>query len=385
MSTTLDGLVQASRLTTLPEIEALRDEWRRLEERCPDLTPFSTWVWCDTAAKYYGGGRPFWLFTFRDGGELVGIAPFAETRLGGLRLLRFIGSGQGSYSIADYQDLLAAEGREDEIVVVFCDELARKPAWDVVHLQELPSSSRTVGRLVASAQSRGWLTQLKPGSDIHLIPINGTWDSYKATLSRRMRKLTAVAAERAASFITVSDDEGAVHAAMEELFDLHTRRWRSVGMPGIFGTEQRRRFYHEVAARFAQQGMLRLSFLTCEDQTVAINFGFLRGGVQYHYATGFNPDPEWAHFNFGMVLGLQVIKDAFERGERCVDWTRGAHPYKKRFRTEEYFNQDLLVFRNRRARLHYRFAHQFARVARGGYERLRRKLATKGKHSRKAD
>jgi CelD/BcsL family acetyltransferase involved in cellulose biosynthesis len=382
MSTTLDGRAQASRLTTLPEIEALRDEWRQLEERCPDLTPFSTWEWCYTVAKYYGGDRPFWLFTLRDGGDLVGIVPFAEARFGGLRLLRFIGSALGRDSIADYQDLLAAEGREDEIVAVFCDELARQPAWDVLHLQELPSSSRTVGRLVAGAQSRGWLTQLKPGSDIHLIPINGTWDSYKATLSRKTRKLIA---EPAAAFITVSDDEGAVHAAMEKLFDLHTRRWRSLGMPGIFGTEQRRCFYHEVAARFAQQGMLRISALRCEDQTVAINYGFLRGGVQYHYSAGFNPDPEWAHFHLGMALNLQIIKDAFERGVRCVDWMRGYGHYKRHFRTEEHFNQDLLVFRNRRARLQYRFAYHFARVARGGYERLRRKLATNGKHFPKAD
>jgi CelD/BcsL family acetyltransferase involved in cellulose biosynthesis len=384
MSTSVDGRVQASRLAALPELEALRDEWRRLEKHCPDLTPFSTWEWCHTAAMYYGGDRPLWLFTFRDGGDLVGIAPFAETRLGGLRLLRFIGSGLSSYAIADYQDILAVEGREDEIIAVFCDELALQPPWDVLHLQELPSSSRTVDRLVAGTQSRGWLTQLKPGSDIHLIPIDGTWDSYKAKLSKRMRRLTRTAAERAAAFITVSDDDGAVHAAMQELFDLHTRRWGSVGMPGIFGTEQKRDFYHEVAARFAHRGMLRISLLRCEDQTVAISLGFLHGGVQYLYITGFDPDPEWARFRFGLVLSLETMKDAFERGVRCVDWMRGAHLYKDRLLTEEHFNQDLLVFRNRRVRLHYRFACQFARVAGGGYERLRRKLATKGKHSAKA-
>jgi CelD/BcsL family acetyltransferase involved in cellulose biosynthesis len=386
MSTTLDQRVQASRLTTLPEIEALRDEWRQLEVRCPDLTPFSTWEWCHAVAKYYGGDRPFWVFALRDGSDLVGIAPFAETRLGGLRLLRFIGSALGRYSIADYQDFLAAEGREDEIVAVFCDELARHPGWDVLHLQEVPSSSRTVGRLIAGAASRGWLTLLRPGSDIHLLPINGTWDTYKMTLSRTTRndtgrKMRKLFAECGGRFCTVGEDESATYTAMEELFDLHTRRWHSVGLPGIFRTEQRRRFDHEVASQFAQRGMLRISLLRCESETVAISYGFARDGVQYHYSGGLNPDPKWAQFRLGMVLDLQMIKDAFERGVRCVDFMRGEGHYKKHYRTEEHFNQDLLVFRNRRARLHYRVA----RIARAGYERLRRKLASNGKDPPKAN
>lgn len=385
MSTTTDRRVQASRLTTLPEIDALRDEWWQLEERCPGLTPFSTWEWCDTVAKHYGGGRPFWVFTLRDGGDLVGVAPFAGTRLGGVRLLRFIGSALGRYSIADYLDLLAAEGREDEVVAAFCDELARHPGWDVLHLQEVPFSSHTVGRLVAGAASRGWLTLLQPGSDVHLLPINGTWDTYKMTLSqatrngtgRRTRKLVA---ERGGEFCTIGDDESATYTAMEELFDLHTRRWRSVGMPGIF-RDHRRRFHHEVASRFAQRGMLRISLLRCAGETVVINYGFQRDGVLYHYAGGFNPDSNWAHFGLGMVLHLQIIKDAFEQGARCIDFMRGEGDYKARYRMEKHFNQDLLVFRNRRARLHYRVA----RVARAGYERLRRKLASNGAKPAKAD
>jgi CelD/BcsL family acetyltransferase involved in cellulose biosynthesis len=386
MSTTTDRRIQASRLTTLPEIDALRDEWRQLEERCPDLTPFSTWEWCSTVAEYYGGGRPFWVFALRDGGALVGIAPFAETRLGGLRLLRFIGSALGRYSVADYQDLLTAEGYEDEVVAAFCDELAQQPAWDVLHLQEMPSSSRTTGRLIAGAASRGWLTQLKPGSDVHPLPLNGTWDSYKATLSpstrndtgRKMRKLVA---ERAASFSSVGDDESEVRAAMEDLFDLHTRRWNSVGKPGIFATQRRRRLDHQLASRFAQRGMLRMYLLRSGDRTIAVSYGFLRDGAQYHYAGGFDPAPEWNRFRLGMTLDLWIIEDSFRRGVRCLDLLRGDARYKDHYRAQTRFNQDLLIFRNRRARLHYRFA----RIARAAYERLRRKLVTNGKSPPKAD
>ena len=118
--------LKVSRLTRLSEIDALADEWHQLEGRARDATPFSTWEWCGAVAKFHVAGRPLWVFTLRDGGELVGIAPFAETRFGGLRLLRMLGSALLPYSMADYQEFLLAEDREDDAIAALCDDLSRR-------------------------------------------------------------------------------------------------------------------------------------------------------------------------------------------------------------------------------------------------------------------
>ncbi len=368
--------IHVSLLTTLPEIDALQDEWRQLEKRCPDVTPFSTWEWCGAVAQYFGGGRPLRVFTFRDDGELLGIAPFAETPVSGLRFLRLLGSGFGHYSIADYQDLLLAEGREDEVIGTLCDVLAQHPTWDALHLQELPASSRVSPRLVSAAASRGWRPVLRRDSDVHLLPIDGSWDSYKATLSRSTRndggrQTRKLIAEYDASFASVGDDEEAVCKAMEELFDLHTRRWQAAGKPGIFRDQRRRDFHRQVARRFARRRMLALYLLRSGDETIAIHYGFQSDGTTYVYALGSNPDRHWQRLRVGLVLDLHLIKDAFEQGACCVDFMRGDGHYKSHFRTGTDFNQDLLVFRNRRVQLQYRLT----RAARGAIGRLRRKLA----------
>src|SRR4030042_5200922 len=126
--------------------------------------------------------------------------------------------------------------------------------------------------------------------------------------------------------------------------------------------------------------MLKVALLRSGDRTIAIDYGFQRDGVQYHYATGFDPDPELKHCGLGMLLGFQMIEDAFKQGARCVDFMRGEGHYKNHYRMETRFNQDLLVFRNRRARLHYRFAS----VARATVDRLRSRLADGRVRLRKA-
>jgi CelD/BcsL family acetyltransferase involved in cellulose biosynthesis len=386
MTTAPESRIDVSRLATLSEVDALRDEWRQLEERCPEVTPFSTWEWCGAVAKHHVGKRPLWVMTLRDGDELVGIAPFAETRLGGLRLLRLLSSALGAYSMADYQGLLLAGGREDEAITALCEDLVHRPGWDVLHLQELSANSSTTAKLMEYAASRGWPVALRSASDVHMLPINGSWDEYKATLSRSTRndggRLTRkLMGEHEAYFTSVDGDLEAVRQAMEELFDLHTQRWESAGKPGIFHGQRQRDFHHEVAGRFAARRMLAMSLLRAGDETIAVKYGFQTNGTRYYYSAGFSPDPRWNRFRLGLVLDLALIKDAFEQGVKCVDFMRGDGHYKDHYRMDTHLNQDLLIFRGRRAQLQYRLA----RMMRGGTARLQRKLAERRKnHSRAA-
>lgn len=361
-------------LTTIEDIDALEGEWHELEARSSGLTAFSTWEWSRSIASHYWEKRPIRLFTFRRGGMLIGIAPFGETRMLGLRVLRPLCAGFRRYSLADYTDVLMADGYEDEVLAAFCDALASQP-WDVLRMQELPWNSSTGTLLADLASQHGWTATLSPSSDVHPLPLEGTWESYRATLSRGTRNDTGrltrkLIAERGASFVRIDGDEKSVEQGMETLFQLHTRRWAEAGGPGIFRDARRCRFHHDVARRFARRGRLFLTILHASDEPVAAEYGFEVSGVQYHYAAGVRQDGDWRRFSLGTVLDLHVIEDAFGRSLRCVDFMRGVGYYKDHYRSESHFNQELLVFRNSRARLHYRVADQVARKMDGVRRRL---------------
>ena len=385
MNAATNGRIQVSRLSTLPEIDALEQDWHDLEQRCRGITPFATWEWCGAVARHYAGSRPLWVMTLRDGDELIGIAPFAETHLAVLRVLRVLSSALGAYSMADYQDLLLAEDRKDEAVDALCDDLAQRRGWDVLHIQELPAESRTAKELMEAAASRGWSVALQSGSDVHLLPVNGSWDEFRMTLSRSTRndggRLTRkLIAEHTASFASVDGDPEDVRRAMDDLFDLHTRRWQSVGKPGIFHGQRQRDFHREVASRFAARRMLAVSLLRAGDETIAVKYGFQTNGTRYYYSAGFSPDPQWDHFRLGLVLDLSLLKDAFDQGVSCVDFMRGDGHYKDHYRMDTHLNQDLLIFRSRRSQVQYRLAH----LAKGARARLQRKLAERREDRSKA-
>ena len=126
--------------------------------------------------------------------------------------------------------------------------------------------------------------------------------------------------------------------------------------------------------------MLVLSVLQSNDDAIAIKYGFHSDGTVYYYTTGFSPDDEWKRFRLGMILDFQVIEDGFRDGVRRLDFMRGESHYKDHYKMDTLLNQDLLVFRNKRAQLQYQLALSARR--RGG--ELRRKLVETRAKLRKA-
>jgi CelD/BcsL family acetyltransferase involved in cellulose biosynthesis len=172
---------------------------------------------------------------------------------------------------------------------------------------------------------------------------------------------------------TSPQDEQAVEDAMNTLFDLHTQRWRSMGKPGIFRTEQRRRFHQEVARRCHKRGILNLSLLKADGEAVGASYGFVWNGTNYLYTAGFCPEPEWSTYALGTTMDFHEIQVSMERGLHCADFLRGEGHYKERYRTETRYNRELLVFRDARIQLRY----QASKLAKGAAARLRRLIFLK--------
>src|SRR5262245_50363537 len=120
--------------------------WNRLVERCRAPVPFATWqfqtAWYHTFAR-----GPLHLFAVQDGtGEWMGLLPLYEASSEHGPVLRLV----GGTDVADYLDLIAVAGREEEIWKALLPALTETP-WHSVDLRPVPAASPTPGLLAGLA------------------------------------------------------------------------------------------------------------------------------------------------------------------------------------------------------------------------------------------
>ena len=83
-------------LEPLSSLDSVADDWARLAEATGNI--FATWEWNSLWWKHFGRGRELLVTVCRDGaGTIVAILPLYLSTERPLRVLRFLGHGQGDH------------------------------------------------------------------------------------------------------------------------------------------------------------------------------------------------------------------------------------------------------------------------------------------------
>jgi hypothetical protein len=184
--------------------------------------------------------------------------------------LSFVGAGSND---TDYLDCIAESGYEETVMECFWRHWATElDRGTVIELNEIPASSPNLPflRCLAETQRLLWIEEDIPCGTVRLPP---TWDEYLALLKPRFRtKVRSVLRSlegRSEVRTEFCESREQVEKLLPKLFDLHTRRWSEDGKPGVFGWEQKRKFYHDLSNRLLERGWLRFSQLEWKGQTLA--------------------------------------------------------------------------------------------------------------------
>jgi CelD/BcsL family acetyltransferase involved in cellulose biosynthesis len=237
----------------------------------------------------------------------------------GRRQLTLIGSG-----ISDYLDPLFQQDASDAVISRLAEHLSRCADWDVCDWQDL--SCETPLRQLARHSS---LTlQASEDQVISAIDLPENFDSYwsarSADLRRNVRRYRAKAEAEAP--LQFSVDTRPSDALVDSVLQLHTRRWRSAGQPGMISANASAQFLKDISARFARCDMTRVFSLCFRDKVVAAVLGFILNRQFFSYMSGF--DPEFESLGFGRTTLFETIRSLHQAGVRRFDFLRGNEDYK---------------------------------------------------------
>ncbi|WP_437309321.1 GNAT family N-acetyltransferase [Sorangium sp. So ce388] len=300
------------------ELEALREPWHALWERCPAATTFQRPEWLIPWCRELGPEEVLALAFWSEQG-LVGLAPLAIHHYRGERLVALLGAG-----ITDYLDVLAAPGYERAVAeAVLACLREREGAWDVAELGDL----RPASPLLAVEAPPGWSDEVEKleacprltipddaGPDALLFP------GIRARVARARKRLA-----KAGEVRVDMADAATVDELLDALFATHRARWTSRGEGGVLD-ESLWPFHRAVAAGMCARGALRLYGLRLDGRIIASFYGFAERDRLAWYLSGF--DPEFAVLSPGLAMFASAIERAASEGARTVDFLRGREPYK---------------------------------------------------------
>lgn len=286
----------------LTEAWSLADEWWDLWHRDPGATPFQS---------------PAWLLPWRrhfDDGESIVLALRRDRRLIGLIPLMHL----------DGRLLLWGAGTSDWLNGLFDPALQPDDVAGALVRIKLPLD----------------LFQLPANSLLLRCPVAGGWEDRKgysetcavlslpAELSANMRQNLRYYARRAAR-AGVNGPKRANASHVQDLAELHTRRWESRDEGGVFADARMLSWFSEAALLLEQAGLLRLYAMWLGGRVVGA-LCVLRGKDRaFYYLGGF--DPEHAKLGLGTVLVGHAIAEAERENLNCFDFLRGQEEYKYRW------------------------------------------------------
>jgi protein-tyrosine phosphatase len=151
------------------------------------------------------------------------------------------------------------------------------------------------------------------------------WETYLAQLSSENRNNLKRYTRRLGRHYQVEiykcTNEADLPKCLEDLFELHQKRWQLRGEPGTFASTERRAFYFELSCALLKHGNLEFWLLTLNGKTAAAQFCFRQGESVFLLQEGF--DPDHSADRVGFILRGHVLEQLVAAGVRRYDFLYG--------------------------------------------------------------
>jgi len=321
------------------EIDRLAPEWSELLERSQAGCIFHSWEWLMAWRQATSdAAAPYIIVVRAEDGQLLGIAPLYLTSLQlfgfiPYRVLRFVADVETG---AEYPDWIVDRQHAVEATKLIAGELMSDAGnWDLLWLTHLAGWTGAQQRIIEPAEKLGMQVRYRP-CPFSSIPLPSSMADYEARYSSRSRQQLRRGVRKIHKLAGVEICRCETPAELDEfldaLVDLHQRRWKSVGVDGVFRRKPAEEaFYRRFARHALDNDWLRLYGLKVNGEFKAVQYGYVYDGVFLQLQEGY--DPEFQS-GTGNALRHHVIAECIDCGVTEYDFLGGESEHKRRWLAE---------------------------------------------------
>ena len=327
------------RLIPGTDLNSIAVLWQALERSLGRPGIACGWTWTKTWLEHFGDLVPHWFAVAEDEGMVRGLALVTQ----GVRQRR------GPVPVKTIHLGTAGEPIEDGILVEY-NRLLVDPAHRAdfahgivaaVHASGVRWEEFLLDGFVPEdaepflAEDASFFIRREPcpTSDLAAIRTSGgdviasLGKSTRASVRRGIRGFGNVRTEWAES---PAQAEG----ILDELIELHQRRWQEAGKPGAFAGERFRAFHRALISRLLGEDGAYLFRVVSDLGTVGCLYGFIENGRVLFYQSGFGQFAD-SKLSPGLVTHALGMQACLDRGLNEYDFLMGDMRYKRELSNTE--------------------------------------------------
>lgn len=296
--------------------DALDEEWDDLADRSGAI-PWVRPGWIRPWHDAFGTGSPELVALRRDDGALAALAPLE--RRGGML------ASPTNWHTPEFALLAEDDDARAGLVGALVGRRPRR-----LQLSFMPPEGGGLGETRLEARSRRFRLVERVVERSPYIPVEGDWASYRASLSkgvrkdldRRHRRLK----EQGELAFQLLDGRESLDEYLDEGFRIEGSGWKTENGTAILSRPETTRFYTEVSRWAAERGWLRLSFLRLDDRPIAFELNLEVGRRFYVLKGGY--DDEFRKYGPGLRTLEEIVRYCHDHQLESYEFLGSDEPYK---------------------------------------------------------
>lgn len=340
--------MNAELITDWDAFRSLEKEWDRLLHATAADSIFLTWDWIDSWRKVCPRPPSPFIITVRDHeGTLCGIAPFylASLKLLNLFSYRTLRVMADEKTGSEYGDIIILPEQESLVIRAIAgllEDLAER--WDCIWMPRMAGWTGALERMLTLCE-KAHLPHRYRHNIFSRIELPETMQQFEDAFSpkrrQQLRRQRRNLLSKPGVSVEICSSEKQLGEFLDRLFELHYRRWQTVGQSGSFRrSPELAAFYRDFIPRAFSKGQLRFMGLAHQGNIESIQIGYVYNNEFLQMQEGFNPA---FSNNVGNVLRTEVIGQCIDQGIQSYDFLGGMSEHKRRWGAIERQGYDLFI------------------------------------------